>query len=203
MDIVKLFHEKIDPWPVIGPAEIEEETEPGLVVYRLYMAGTNLATQEVGLTSLSGIGTLANSLEQVFGTSVLSTLPASTENFSAWFARPGKIRVACTSTDKTSLERLVAYDRRDPRSGLSTVIAEKGRALFPSRAHHGFDWECYSASSLVEPVVESIRTRHSADLPTRLFVAPANRMRSEHKFYFEQWSLDAPPEGVTEFRIAD
>jgi hypothetical protein len=32
----------------------------------------------------------------------------------------------------------------------------------------------------------------------RLFSAPYQKMRSEHKFYFEAWALDALPAGVEE-----
>ncbi len=76
------------------------------------------------------------------------------------------------------------------------LLADAGAAvLTPMPAHDGHDWALMARSPLRERLVDAFRACPVPD-GVRRFVLP--RVRSEARFYVEQWALDALPAGTDE-----
>ena len=67
--------------------------------------------------------------------------------------------------------------------------------LRPEPAHDGFDWALTARSPLRQSLADAFRACPAAP-GVRRFVLP--RVRSEARFYVEQWALDALPAGTEE-----
>lgn len=76
------------------------------------------------------------------------------------------------------------------------LLADAGAAVFtPMPAHDGHDWALMARSPLRDSLVDAFRACPAPD-GVRRFVLP--RVRSESRFYVEQWALDALPAGTEE-----
>ena len=88
-------------------------------------------------------------------------------------------------------------DRRSTLAPLRRALDAGLAVLLPEPAPDGWDWSVYAQTPLADPVYDAVRGT-SPPPGTLRFAAPYQRMRGEHKFYFERWTLDAPPLSVVE-----
>ena len=171
---------------------------------RAYLAGTHLADdrgegRRVGLTALDHPDAwLAPLLDwagdrpwtrldadgrarAVSATEAADTLrqPAGTRALALGPAPPGALA-----------ETARAAHLRDALPALRAVLDAGAAALFPEPAHDGHDWSVFVRGPL--GLVAAL-ARHPAPAGVRRFVAPYQRARGEHTFYFEQWALEPPP----------
>ena len=97
---------------------------------------------------------------------------------------------------EADLRAVAAVERRYAVPALTRLLDGGAVVLFPEQAHDGFDWSLFSATPVKDRLVAALRA-HPGD-GVRRFVMPYRRARSEHKFYFDRWTLDALPEWVEE-----
>jgi hypothetical protein len=170
-------------------------------VYRGYLAGTNHADDEVGLTTLRSPGAYVPPLREALGRSwwARCTDSGTVEALDERAVR----RVLCGPTNTTLLatadapvgtERITAVAGRAPRRAaedLRALLDDAPVVFFPEPAHDGCDWSVFSAAPMRDRLVAAFR-EHPAP-KTRRFVLPYQKARSESKFYFDEWQLTASP----------
>lgn len=182
--------------------------------YRGYLAGTDMATDRTGLTATPDplaytapladltegrtwhrlgasddaqpepVADLAAALAGLASTALLIAVPEG-----ARFG-PAALRAALPAEDGGATER------REALEGLRALLDAGALVAFPEPAHHGHDLSLFSATPLKSRLAEAF-----AQHPTpgaRRFLVPFRRARSEHKFYFERWQLDALPDFIEE-----
>lgn len=88
-------------------------------------------------------------------------------------------------------------ERRETLAPLRRALDAGLAVLLPEPAPDGFDWSVYARAPLADPLTDATRATPPPQ-DTLRFAAPYQRMRGEHKFYFERWALDAPPPSVVE-----
>ena len=219
MDIVKYFYK--EPAALHGTdASVlhrDEAVDPlasdlhpnGPVVYRAYLAGTHLPDGEgdvlrIGATALDCPASWADPLLALFSSSIWTLLTTEGEVVEA----PNPIPVLCTPggvaalvaaaspVGETRLKALSGGIQREAVPALYALLAEARAVLFPEPAHDGMDWSIVASVPLCGAFVEACRRHPAPD--ARRFVLPYRRARGEHRFYFEQWQLDALPDFVEE-----
>ncbi|MDX1545945.1 MAG: hypothetical protein R3247_03105 [Rhodothermales bacterium] len=210
MDVLKYFYEEPASLDVLsddldpdarrqaGPALPLEALFEGPRYYRGYLAGTDLATGRIGLTALAHPASFAAPLLDVLEPVWRRVPDAGT----AGAVDPAEARAVLQDPRGTALlasgggvaaGALVAAagpDRRRALPALRSLLDGGAVVLLPEPAHDGFDWSLFAARPLRAVLVDAFR-RHPAE-GVRRFVIPYRRARGEHRFYFEQWQLDAP-----------
>ena len=88
-------------------------------------------------------------------------------------------------------------ERRTTLAPLRRALDAGLAVLLPEPAPDGWDWSVYARAPLADAVYDAVRATPPPP-DTLRFAAPYQRMRGEHKFYFERWALDAPPPSVVE-----
>lgn len=164
---------------------------------RAYLAGTHLSPgrPRVGLTALADAGLFVDPLVAWGGGRRWTVRDgdgrlAHVADVPALLARPdgaGAVAVGGASVDGAALTAVAGGDRAD---ALRALLEDGHAVLVPEPAHDGWDWSVFGPSPL--GVAEAVRA-HAGAPGARRFVAPLQRARGEHAFYFEQWALDPPP----------
>jgi hypothetical protein len=175
--------------------------------YRGYLAGTNLAGDTVGLTSLRRPDAFVRPIVEVLGGAWWgrgredgSAETLGEDAVREVLRQPGDTTVLVTGPEPVAAERITAAAgtaRRHALPALQDLLAVADAALFPEPAHDGHDWSFFAARPVRERFVDALRRdAHSDDespaVPVRRFVVPYQKARSESKFYFETWQLTEP-----------
>ncbi len=227
MDVVKVFVEDPaalgggsplgagngdTPAPADASAEafLERLREPSSPFARAYLAGTVLsgsAPERVGLTA---IGAPAAFSDPLMAWAAGRTWTRLTAGGRATGILDREARDALEDPAGTHLLALgpgpipadilatiVLGDADQSAHALRTLLlADIGAAVFtPMPAHDGHDWALMARSPLRDSLADAFRACPAPD-GVRRFVLP--RVRSESRFYVEQWALDALPTGTVE-----
>lgn len=172
---------------------------------RAYFAGTHLGPPlRIGLTALSDAEAFVQPLLAWAGgrpwtrldengtTSGLLPAEAATT-----LRQPGSTAaLAIGPVEGLALATAASGPRREAIPALRTLLNGGAAVLLPESAHDGFDWSLFARRPLQESLVSAFAA-HPADR-VRRFIVPYQKARGEHKFYFEQWQLDALPNYVEE-----
>ena len=170
-------------------------------VYRGYLAGTNHADEEVGLTTLHSPEAYVDPLLDALGRAwwARCTGPNTVEALDDREARrvlrtPTRAELLVTADAPVATERITAVAGRAPRraaEALGTLLDDAHVVFFPEPAHDGHDWSFFSATPVRDRLVTAFRNRPVGGI--RRFVLPYQKARSESKFYFDRWQLTASP----------
>jgi hypothetical protein len=170
-------------------------------VYRGYLAGTNHADDEVGLTTLRSPDAYVLPLLEALGRSwwARCTGQSTVEALDAQAVRrvlrkPTNTTLLVTADAPVEAERITAVAGRAPRRAaedLRALLEGVHAVFFPEPAHDGHDWSFFSATPMKDRLVAAFREHPTPD--TRRFVLPYQKARSESKFYFDEWKLTASP----------
>ena len=165
--------------------------------YRGYLAGTNRADDQVGLTTLRDGDAYVFPLVEALGQAWWGrcTTGGRVEALDADDARrilrsPSNTSVLVTAADAVAdaqLDAVAGEARRRALRALRTLLDAAHVVFFPEPAHDGHDWSVFSGTPMRERLVDTFRA-HPSDT-TRRFILPYQRARSESKFYFESWQL--------------
>jgi len=207
-DVIKYFYEEPASFELLQPEGTErsrrslEDFQSGPRYHRGYLAGTDLATGRVGLTAIAHPEAFIRPLLELFGgfqwqqigvDGVIDDRPDVIHTLA--FPDRTKFLSVAEGALPNSLFRDVAADNRPAQSPALPALMDAARVvLFPEPAHHGFDWSLFSAT----PLREALRAafgRHPVP-GVRRFGVPYQEARSEEKFYFESWALDALPDFI-------
>lgn len=177
---------------------------------RAYLAGTRLGAAgeplRVGLTALGVPEAWADPLLTWAGERTWTRLTAGgratevlvREARAALAAPAGTLALALAwgPVPADILATVVLGDAALSADALRTLLrADEAVAfLLPEPAHDGHDWSVVARSPLREDLVAAFRAHPAPGV--RRFVLP--RVRSESRFYVEQWALDALPAGTEE-----
>lgn len=173
--------------------------------YRGYLAGTRLPERRVGCTALAHPEAFVQPLREVFAgrTWTRATdgeIEPLTEAEAAETLRDpatARVLIAAPEVPEAALMQDVATaERRYGIPALRRLLDEGAAALFPEPAHDGWDWSLFAPEPLKDRLVAAFRRQPVEG--ARRFVVPYLRMRGEHRFYFEQWQLDALPDYIEE-----
>lgn len=208
--IVKYFYEEPVALEVLVPdadaaarprATLESLLFPPARYYRGYLAGRD-AAEQVGLTAVASeswlpgleatlgpdhwhVLTGAGTLEPTFLAAALSDLSATSGLFQ--------------STGALDVQQTIAAAHPDRRRALPflRVLLDAGvTVLLPEKAAAAFDLTLFAPFPVQASLLAAWRARSAPGV--RRFVAPYQRMRAEHRFYFETWQLDTLPDYVEE-----
>lgn len=218
MDVLKYFYEEPASLEVLTPdldPDARQQDGPSMALedlldapryYRGYLAGRNLDANRVGATALARPEAFVDPLMDWLGDRAWTAAgeggPAGSRTAAdvrSLLRDPGDIAVLACGAEAVDADALIATTRAERRRALDAVRQVLGQAevvLFPEPAHHGHDWSLFSARPLRAPFVAALRRHPVSDV--RRFVLPFQRARSEHKFYFETWQLNALPDYVEE-----
>jgi len=212
MRIVKYFYEEPMPLEALTPDRdpaARGQRSPTLPLkdllrastyYRGYLAGTDQAADRVGLTIINPPEAYLPALLAVGGPGDWVQLANGRTNrlaidqVRATLQAPDATQVllaGAASVPEAALQTVGTTPRREAIPALKEVLACCRVAFFPEPAHDGFDWSLYAMQPLREPLVDAL-AQHPVE-GVRRFVLPYQRARSEQKFYFESWQLDAAP----------
>jgi hypothetical protein len=169
--------------------------------YRGYLAGTNRADEQVGLTTLRPPAAYTAPLMAALGRTWWARYttdgradPLDEEGARRTLRAPHDTAVLVTADAPVDAERMAAVAGRARRRALSALRALLEAAhvvFFPEPAHDGHDWSFFSASPMRDRLVAAFRERPSDAV--RRFVLPYQHARSESKFYFDKWQLTGSP----------
>jgi hypothetical protein len=169
--------------------------------YRGYLAGTNRADEQVGLTALRDPNAFVTPLQEALGrawwgrcTTAGTVEGLDDDGVRAVLADPADTAVLVTADAPVAAERIAAVAGRARRRALPALRALLDAAhvaFFPEPAHDGHDWSFFSAAPMRDRLVAALRA-HPTDR-VRRFVLPYQRARSESKFYFDRWQLTGSP----------
>ncbi len=173
--------------------------------YRGYLAGTDLAADRTGLTAIARPEAFVAPLLDVFADRVWTladragAVTTLDEPAPVWRdpTETAALVAAAGPVDADALAAVASVERRYGIPALKRLLAEADAVCFPEPAHDGWDWSLFAAAPLRERLVAAFRRHPVADV--RRFVLPYREARSEHKFYFERWQLDALPAHIEEF----
>lgn len=216
LDIVKYFYEEPVHLEALSAeadpdARRRDAPEQGLDVflnptpyYRGYLAGTDLAADRTGLTAIAHPEAFVTPLLDAFGGRTWTRVDRSGETTTVdapedVLCDPAETAVLVAATgpvDAEALAAVAAVERRYGIPALRRLLAEADVVAFPEPAHDGWDWSLFAAAPIREPLTAAFR---GYPIPgVRRFVLPYRQARSEHKFYFERWQLDALPTHIEE-----
>jgi hypothetical protein len=185
---------------------------PGLPpAYRLYLAGTRLSegpgperpASRVGVTALESPDAFAPALASLFDGR--SWYGVRSGEIARLAGPPTRLRqpegvemllVGDGTPDAEAVARVATSERRYAVPQLHQLLAAGFTVLFPEPAHDGNDWSVFAPRPIKDRLVEAFASHPAPGV--RRFAAPYVSARGEHKFYFEQWSLDHLPEWVEE-----
>ncbi len=216
MDILKYFYEEPASLEILTPdldPDARQQALPTRPVgawfdaprfYRGYLAGTNLDTGHVGLTALAHPNAFVDPLLDVAGARswLCSTPeghvePVEGQQIPHLLKAPIGVAALACAEGPVSHEDLGAVAQAERRYGtpaLQRLLGAPSCLVFlPEPAHHGHDWSFFAGQPMRDTLVAALR-RHPLD-GVRRFVAPFQKSRSEHKFYFETWQLGRPLPG--------
>ncbi|NNF58229.1 MAG: hypothetical protein HKN04_08295 [Rhodothermaceae bacterium] len=217
MDIVKYFYEEPAALHAVpdGAVRAADDLVPldallaGPRFYRGYLAGTCLQPAadgglRVGATALENPAIWIQPLLTLFDGVVWTRLDANQtaarcDAPAEVLADPratGVLVVAESVIPVELLQPLGSAERREGLPALRALLADAEAVLFPEPAHDGFDWSVFASTPLRERLAAALRAYPAPG--ARRFVLPYQRARSEHRFYFEQWQLDALPDFIEE-----
>ncbi|MEM1118646.1 MAG: hypothetical protein AAGJ11_19225 [Bacteroidota bacterium] len=181
--------------------------EPDSDYARAYLAGTHLgAPRRVGLTALADAEVWLRPLLDWAGARDWTRLGADgavtgllAPEAAGVLRRPGDVQaLALGPVPAGVLAASAVGERRDALPALRAALdaSPEAAVLFPEPAHDGHDWSLFTTRPLRSRLVDAFG-RHPAPEARRI-VAPFQRARGEHKFYLEQWTLDALPDWAEE-----
>ncbi len=168
--------------------------------YRGYLAGTDRDAGRVGLTAIAHPEAFVEPVVAGLGAGWWAA--ASTDGTAAALAPEAVRRIlrdpagtaalvtAAAPVDPNLIVATTGTRRRYALPALKRLLAAARVAFFPEPAHDGFDWSFFSAHPLREKLTAAFKQNPAEDV--RRFALPYQKARSEHKFYFETWQLDAP-----------
>ena len=181
---------------------------------RAYLAGTGLASPkdagEVDTRSRVGLTALADA--EAFVQPLLAWADGrrwtrlASDGTSRGLSAPeagshlrqpeGTAALAVGPVDGAELATAAAGQRRDAVAALRAILDGGAAVLLPEPAHDGHDWSLFAQRPLRTPLLDAFRDCRSGN--ARVFFVPYQKARGEHKFYFEQWQLEALPDFVEE-----
>lgn len=171
---------------------------------RLYLAGTDLSQYDEEGGPLVGLSTLPQTsispLLKALAGSVLwgrdgdRVLPKDIL-IAEW--KPGSVVIAGVEAPPIELVlALEAAPTRQSLPALRTLLDVGYVVLYVEPAHHGIDVALFFRHPIVAQARDAMARLAPAD--ERWFLAPFQRARGEHSFYFERWALEALPSWVEE-----
>lgn len=172
---------------------------------RAYLAGTHLASPiRIGLTALSDAEAFIQPLLTWAGSRAWTRLTTDAQTTgllaaeaATYLRQPDQTAaLAVGPVDGIELATAASGHRRDAVPALRTLLDAGAAVLLPESAHDGHDWSLFARSPLRDALVSAFAS-HPAGAARR-FIVPYQKARGEHKFYFEQWQLDALPDYVEE-----
>ncbi|CAN5565836.1 hypothetical protein BH23BAC4_BH23BAC4_05640 [soil metagenome] len=201
MDILKVFFEEPFSLEAAAPAEGRATAD----AHRLYLAGTRLTRSDrplVGLSALTRPEIYVNPLLSVFGdaewTGYLDggavEILAGPRLWEA-LAHPATV-MACGHAPTDLLTTLSTHSVREALPELAAALTTARAILIPEPAHDGADWSVFASEPIRARFSEALRLKQFDG--ARRFMLPFQRARSEERFYFEQWQLEALPEYIEE-----
>ncbi|MEM1096047.1 MAG: hypothetical protein AAGJ10_15720 [Bacteroidota bacterium] len=210
MTILKYFHEEPAALEVLsadtdpdarqqqGPTMALEALLSQRRYYRGYLAGTVMAPHRVGLTAVQPPALYTDALSKVLAFSTWRVVSAeghvhAVDDVREAWATPerGTVLVGGAPTIDTVLPGLADPERRAVLDALQTVLDADGVAAFAEPAHDGFDWSLFAPFPMKDKLLAAWAARPTPE--ARRFLVPFQKARSEQKFYFETWMLDAGP----------
>ncbi|GAB5520373.1 MAG: hypothetical protein RhofKO_26240 [Rhodothermales bacterium] len=166
--------------------------------YRGYLAGTVMEPHRVGLTAVQPAALYTTALAQALPFETWHRVVASgavsqVQEVAALWAAPASGMVLIGGGAGPDWQEAVwgDADRRQVIPAMRAVLDAGGVVAFAEPAHDGFDWSIFSPFPLKDRMVAAWGTQPTER--ARRFVVPYRQARSEQKFYFEQWMLDAGP----------
>lgn len=171
---------------------------------RLYLAGTDLSRQDGEGGPLVGLSTLPESsfrplVEALAAPPFWKRVDGRVMPMEGVWGdlKPGSVVVAGLEPPPEPLvAALESASTRLTLPALRTLLDVGYVVVYVEPAHHGIDLALF----FPKPIVAQARSRivHLAPAGERWFLAPFQRARGEHSFYFERWALDALPSWVEE-----
>jgi hypothetical protein len=177
--------------------------------YRAYLAGTDLAADRVGATTLRNPEAFALPLAEVLRQSVWevrgeAVRSLTVEDVPRRLLEPAGAQALAAGPDRpeaSALRAVATSDRRYAAAELRGLLDAGFTVLFPEPAHHGHDWSLFAPEPLRDRLAEAFGRHPVPGL--RRFAAPVRQARGEHRFYFERWALGALPDWVEELHPAE
>ena len=210
MVILKFFHEEPTALEALTPdadPDARQQSGPTMSLeaflnqpryYRGYLAGTVINPHQVGLTAVIPATLYTAALAQVLPLETWRRVEASgavsaVAEVSALWASPIRDSVLIGGASEWSEPwgALVDADRRYVIPAVRSILDAGGVVAFPEPAHNGFDWSIFSPFPMKDRMLDVWRSQPADGV--RRFAVPYRQARSEQKFYFEQWMLDAEP----------
>jgi hypothetical protein len=217
-DILKYFHEEpvhLEALSAETDPDARRRAAPALPLdallrptdyFRGYLAGSRIADDgdRVGLTAIAHpeafIAPLLDAFAGLRWTAARRDAEiGDVENPAAALRDPSALAVlvgAGSAVDAEDLRAVAEAERRYAIPALRRLLADARVVAFPEPAHDGWDWSLFAPRPLKDRLVAAFRRHPVAGV--RRFVLPYRQARSEHKFYFERWTLDALPDWVEE-----
>lgn len=169
--------------------------------YRGYLAGSNRVADRVGLTAIEQPTAFVVPLLEALGAAwwARATPGGSVDVLDPAGARqtlrdPSGTAVLVTASaavDADRIEAVIGTPRRHALPALRRLLDAARVAFFPEPAHDGFDWSFFSAAPMRDRLTAAFKQNPAEGV--RRFALPYQKARSESKFYFETWQLDAAP----------
>ena len=213
MDIVKYFYEEPvhlealsaeadpDARRLAAPARSLDDVLRPTAYYRGYLAGSH--GDRVGVTALDApdafVAPLLDVLAGHWTRADVEGRTASVPDPAALLRAPRTTLAVAVSegpVDEEALTEAARVERRYGIPALRCLLDAGATVLFPEAGHGGSDWSLFAPEPLRERLVAAFRTHPAPGV--RRFVLPYHKARSEHKFYFERWQLDALPDWIEE-----
>ena len=179
---------------------------------RAYLAGTHLGPPlRIGLTALSDAQSYIRPMLAWVGDRPWTRLSRagdtvgllSPEAATALRQPEGTAALAVGPVDglepkvgASQLAMAASGPRREAIPALRSVLDSGTSVLLPEPAHDGVDWSLFTKQPLREALASAFASHPAGG--ARRFMVPYQKARGEHKFYFEQWQLDALPDYVEE-----
>jgi hypothetical protein len=110
-------------------------------------------------------------------------------------ARPTAV-LACGHAPAELLTTLSTHSVREALPELAAALTTARAVLVPEPAHDGSDWSLFASEPIRARFADALRQKRFDD--ARRFMLPFQRARSEERFYFEQWQLEALPDYIEE-----
>ena len=201
--------------PLDGIEAFLAEARAGTRYARVYLAGSHLGDAapdgsrpalRTGLTALARPEAFTVPLRAWAGDRPWRALrdgalvPLSTREIPGALRHPDGDAVLTVGPPPPDAEDALARlsgERRETLAPLRRVLDAGLAVLLPEPAPDGWDWSVYARAPLSDALTDAVRAT-PLPLDVLRFTAPYQRMRGEHKFYFERWALDAPPPSVVE-----
>lgn len=184
------------------PSSLEEFLKPSQTYSRFYFTGTTLPDFHFGLNTLKSYPKVIDVLSGLFDrhqvilngeakTSLKEAVVASHPGDTILFEPKDSIDYN-TSNEIFDSSKSV----REKIEVMKPLLNSGFYVMFVEKAHHGFDLHLFCRENIYESFFDSFKPFISPDF--RFFSINGKKAKSERLFYFETWSLDAPPHGFEE-----